>query len=291
MAFLDKVSGLLQDPPPEFLFEVSEAGIAYMRPGPTRQVGFEPLENDVISVSPLRDNVLRPDPFAARIQALVGPNGNRKRRKAVLILPDFCARVAVMEFDSLPKEPEEQAALVRFRMKKSVPFDVEAAALGYYPQPSGNGKSFDVVVVVAALDIVAKYEAPFRAAGLQTGMVTTATVASVDLETSPGIHVCAKLSGRILTLSVLRNGVLKLVRSVELPEVTHEEVMNVLFPTVAFIEDELSARPDRLVLCGIESTPQLETELGIPVQPLRSRLGTPTPYNAGLLGYLESSLA
>src|SRR6266498_2027927 len=147
MSFLNKFSGVLTDPPPEFLFEVSEAGIAYVRPGPSRQVGFEPLEKDVISVSPLRDNIQRPELFASRINALVSANGNRKRRHAVLILPDFAARVTVLEFDTFPAVPEEQRALVRFRLKKAVPFDLESAAVGYHVQPKADGKRVYVVVV------------------------------------------------------------------------------------------------------------------------------------------------
>lgn len=287
MSFVDKITALLKDPPPEFLFEVSEAGLAYVRPGPTRQVGFEPLERDVVSVSPLRDNVLRPEALHQHIAHVVGGDTHKKRRKAVLILPDFSTRVAVLDFDSLPNEAAERQQLIRFRMKKSVPFDVDDAALSFYPQPSGKG--FAVVVVAAALEIVAKYEAPFRAAGLHTGLVTTATVATIDLEKSPGITLTAKLSGRALTITAVQNGVLRLVRSVELPQVNQEEVLGVLFPTVAFVEDELSSKPDRLVLCGIEGGAELEAELGIPVTLMRSKHGTPTPFNAGLLGYLESA--
>jgi len=86
---------------------------------------------------------------------------------------------------------------------------------------------------------------------------------------------------------------LKLVRCVELTELNTEEVMAVLFPTVAYVEDELAARPDRVLLCGFGNmadhfAAQWTTELGVPFEQMRSRLGTPGPYNAGLLGYLES---
>jgi type IV pilus assembly protein PilM len=295
MPFLDKLASLIKDPPPDYVFEISEAGIAFVRPGPSRQVGFEPLENDVISVSPLRDNILRPEVLGAKIQQLASATTNRKRR-AVLILPDYCARVAVLEFDSFPAKAEEQSSLVRFRMKKSVPFDVESAALSYYPQVRAD-KKLDVVVAVAALEIVARYEAPFRAAGLQTGIVTTSALAAVDLEKGHGISLMAKLSGRVLTLSVFRAGILKLVRCIELPQVTEEEIMGAIFPTVAFIEDEMAAKPDRIALCGFDSNfgsranllEIWEDDLGVKMEPLHSRMGTPGPFNAGLYGYLESA--
>jgi type IV pilus assembly protein PilM len=213
-------------------------------------------------------------------------------------LPDYCSRIAVLEFDSFPDKPEERQSLVRFRMKKSVPFDIESAALAFHAQRAPDTKKFDVIVVTVALEVVARYEAPFRAAGLHAGLVTTSAVATADLVKSSGISLLAKLSGRVLTLSVFRNGALKLVRSVEVTDVTEEELFSVLFPTVAFIEDEMHSRPGRLTLCGLEyvfggATEQIanrwQTELGIPVDQLRSRLGTPSAFNSGILGYLEST--
>ena len=130
----------------------------------------------------------------------------RKRGRAVLILPDFCARVAVLEFDAFPTDPKEQMSLVRFRMKRSVPFDVESAAVSFHPQ-GVEGKGDEVVVVAAALEIIARYEAPFRAAGLHPGIVTTSAIAMVNLERRPDITVIARMSGRVLTVIVLQAGV------------------------------------------------------------------------------------
>src|SRR3954470_9928549 len=272
---MTNLASLLKESPPEFVFEISDAGIAFLRPGPSAQPAFEPLEDDVISVSPLRDNVLRPEVLSARVSALVGAGGNRKRRKAVLILPDYCARVAVLEFDAFPSEPAEQLALVRFRMKKSVPFDVESAVVSYHAQPvigKNGAKRFEVVVVAAALEIVARYEAPFRSAGLHTGIVTTSILAALEMDRSEGITLLAKLSGKVLTVAVMRSERLKLVRCVELTELNTEEVMAVLFPTVAFVENELAARPDRVLLCGFghmaeQYGTQWSTELGVPFEP------------------------
>jgi type IV pilus assembly protein PilM len=283
------LSNLLQDPAPDFVFEVSEAGIAFARPAAAAmQVQFHPLEAGVLSVSPLADNILKPDAFADAVRRVVG-GGARKRRRGVLILPDYCARVAVLEFDKFPADPKEQASLVKFRMKKSVPFDVETAAVSFYPQVSKAAT--DVVVVVAALEIVARYEAPFRASGLQPGHVTTSAIAMSELNRAQGISILARLNGRVLSVLVMNGPVLKLVRSVELSAVNADEVLAVLFPTVAYVEDEMGTHPARLTLCGFDQgeVPDWAQELGIPVEQLRSRLGTPNQNNAGLLGYLEST--
>ena len=276
---------LLQDPPPDYIFELSEGGIAYVRPGAS-QPEFVSLEPGVIVPSPMTDNILKADVLADKVRALTGGAG-RKRGRAVLILPDYCARVAVLEFDSFPTDPKEQLSLVRFRMKRSVPFDVESAVVSFHTQ-GGKGKAQEVVVVAAALEIIARYEAPFRAAGLHPGLVTSSAMAMVDLERRPDISVLARLSGRILTVVVQHANAIKLVRTVELADLTREEIEAVLFPTMAFVEDQLQTKPARVLFCGID-TEGWQEQLGGTVDVLRSRFGTPNQYNAGLHGYLQST--
>lgn len=281
----------VDEPPPEFAFELSPAGIAWARHAKTLSLGFEPLEPGILVVSPLHDNVVRPEALVERIRALAPSNGRPRRRTAALILPDYCARVAVLDFDAFPSNPAEQLSLVRFRIKKSIPFDLESARLSYQVQASG--KKHQVVVAVAALEIVARYEAGFRAAGFEPGFVTTSSLAALPLVGRDGSRVLAKLSGETLAVSVVEGENLRLVRCVELPEVSVYEVMAVLYPTFAYIEDELARRPEALLLCGFgEMSEQvagpIQTEFGVEVRPLRSLLGAPDQTNAGLLGYLES---
>jgi type IV pilus assembly protein PilM len=284
---------LFDDPAPHFAFELSEAGIAVARGGRPPRIGFQPLAPDVISVSPVRDNVLRPEALAAQVQALAAPL-QKKRQRAVLILPDFSVRVVVLDFDAFPDDREQQLSLLRFRLRKSLPFDVESAALSYYPQLGRtSGKRRDVVVAVAPMEILARYEAPFRAAGFHPGLVTTSALCALELMRGAGLAVLAKLDGRTLTLAVADRGVLKLLRTLELAHGSAAEIVSHLHPTFAYIEDHLAARPEKVLVCGAgtlaeELRQEFEGEAGTPVEPLRSRYGAPHHYDAGLLGYLES---
>ena len=294
MSLLDSLPPLLKDPPPAYVFEVSEAGIAFAASNRGTEVHFHEFEPGIVSVSPARDNVQNPEIFAAHVSALVPANGNKKRRSAALILPDHSTRVQVLDFDSFPSTADEQRALVRFRVKKSVPFDVDSAAVSYHVQPAVEKGKIEVVAAVASLEIVARYEAAFRAAGFQPGLVTTSSLAALNLVSSPGLTVVAKLSGKILSVLVLDGSRLKLVRTVELDVVTSDNVLAILHPTLAYVEDQLSAKSDRLLLCGFGSLTHVwagewQTELGVPVEGLQSKAGAPGPYNAGLLGYLEVS--
>lgn len=284
------LTALFNDPPPSYVFEISEAGIASADIAKAPQTEFHALSSGTISVSPLRDNILMPDELAAAVRGIAPVNGNRKRRDAALILPDNCARVFVLDFDNFPPEREEQLSLVRFRMKKSVPFDVESAAVGYWAQDAGGGKQ-DVIAAVAPVEIIARYEAPFRAAGLNPGFVTTSSMAMLPLIEGREIIVVAKMTGAVLTLMVLKEGVLKLVRCLELGDVAAD-----LYPTFAYVEDQLGAKAQRLLLCGFGSLTeeyqrQFQKDLEIPVEALRTQVGVPGEGNAGLLGYLKGVMS
>lgn len=293
MPLLNKLRHLLDEPPPEYVFEYSEEGIAWAHHGRTETTGFEPLGEGVISVNPVRDNILLPDKLQETVLKLVPPSQNKRRRPAAIILPDYCARVVVLDFDTFPSDPQEQLSLVRFRVKKSVPFDLEAASVSFHEQPhAAGGKKRDVVVAVVSLEILARYEAPLRVAGLHPGMVTISALTMLHLQQSQALEVIAKLSGKALSIAVTEGNHLRMFRCLELDAVTPEEVAAVLFPTYAFVEDEWKRKPERLLLCGFgpmgESIAQgLAEELTTTVDPLRGPLGMPSPYNAGLMGYLH----
>jgi len=277
MSLGKRVRRIWRDPPPRYAFEVSRAGIAYSRRDKQPETGFRPLETDVLAISPLKDNVVRPDVLFEAVRELTPRNGGGRRRPAALILPDYCARVAVLDFDSLPSDHDEQLSLIRFRLKKSIPFDLESAKISFHVQAGASRRrKYEVVAAVAALEIVARYEAAFRNAGFQPGEVTLSSLAAFNL----------------LGPVVADGRNLRLLRCIELPEVTVAEVMGVLYPTFAYVEDEFGQRPAALVLCGFgalgeQLREQGERELGVTVEPLRSRLGEPGQANAGLLGYLE----
>ena len=292
MAILERLKLLLRDPPPGMAFEISEAGISAARTGAKAELEFQPLKSGTLVVSPLKENVIDPDDFSAAVRTLAGTQAARRRKDVALILPDFSARISVLDFDSFPTDAKEQGALIRFRLKRSVPFDVESAALSYWVQPAAD-KKVDVVVVMAPLEIVARYEAPFRAAGMNPGLVTTSSIAALELAEESGLSVMTKISGRVLTVLVRDKGALKLTRCLELPAAELDDVEAVLVPTFVYVEDNLGGRPDKLMLCGFgartdEAERRFQEELGVTTEPLRSPLAAPGENNAGLLGYLRS---
>jgi type IV pilus assembly protein PilM len=274
---------------------LSEAGIAFAH---GTQTSFEAFDEGTLVASPMEDNLLRADAVAAAIAKITtlgtsktSGTSSKKRKPAAVILPDYAARVSVLDFDSFPSSLEEQNSLVRFRVKKTIPFDIDSAAVSHYVQPHHASKKVDVVAVTVAIEVIARYEALFRSSGFQPGVVTTSALAALNLYRGEGVAVLAKLSGRALTVSVIANSIVKLFRCVALEDASDEEILGVLHPTFAYVEDELGSPVQKLIVCGLSQ--QAAAQFGqsvknCEIEPLRSRFGTPGPFNAGLLGYLES---
>ncbi len=283
MGMLGTLTRLVKDPPPDHAFEISEAGISYAQGSRT---GFEAFAPGTIAVTPSADNILRPDLVSGMIGRIAPAAQVKRRRRAALILPDYAARVTVLDFDSFPPAPAEQVSLVKFRIKKTIPFDIESAALSYFVQPPSGSKRVEVLAVTMAFEIVARYEALFRAAGFQPGEVTTSSLAALNLYHGDGVSVVAKLSGRVLTVAVISGGAVKLFRCVALEGPDDDEILAVLNPTFAYVEDELASPVKKVFLCGFKNGAPMGMKRE--AETLLSRLGTPGEYNAGLLGYLES---
>jgi type IV pilus assembly protein PilM len=289
---LDTLKGLLQDPPPAMAFEITEAGIAAARIGVRTELDFQPLKAGTLTVSPLKENVNDAEEFSQAVRSVSATQASRKRKDIALILPDFSARISVLDFDHFPSDPKEQAALIRFRLRRSVPFDVESAVLSYWAQSPGH-KKVEVLAVMAPLEIISRYEAPFRALGMNPGLVTTSSLAALELAPEEGVSVVAKMTGHVLTVLVRVKSAVRLVRCLELPSPQLDDVAAVLLPTFVYVEDNLGGKAERLLLCGFgpqtdEAQRRFQEELGVEVEPLRSPLGTPGENNAGLLGFLRS---
>ena len=97
--------------------------------------------------------------------------------------------------------------------------------------------------------------------------------------------VIARLTGNFLTVMAVEGSRLRLFHCLTLDESSDEELMSVLQPTFAYVEDELGQQVTKLITCGFARVPDGIT---LPVEPLRSKIGAVNGFNAGLLGYLEA---
>src|SRR6202040_580943 len=102
------------------------------------------------------------------IESALGGIAGRSR-DVIAILPDTAVRVVLLDFETLPSKRDEAEAVVRFRLKKSLPFDPADARISYHAQ--STGKSMRAVAAVVLNTVLQEYESAFRDAGYNPGMV------------------------------------------------------------------------------------------------------------------------
>lgn len=149
-----------------------------------------------------------------------------KERETTLVVPDAAVRVLLLDFDQLPTKSAESLAVVRFRLKKLLPFDSDEAVVSYQIMSSSKS-GVQVLAVAIPRDVLVEYESLVRDAGFEPGAVLPSTLAAcagmVEVD-SAALLVNAGDSS--VTTAIVRGGVLLLHRTVDLQaEGLHERVL------------------------------------------------------------------
>src|ERR1700751_1688700 len=122
------------------------------------------------------NNILQPEVVRKAINDAVGSVAGRMR-DVIGVLPDAAVRVVLLDFDTLPSNPTEAEGVVRFRLKKSLPFDVDKAKVSYHVQPSLTG--LRLVAAGGLVSVGEGYEAAFQDAGYTPGIVLPSMLAAL----------------------------------------------------------------------------------------------------------------
>jgi type IV pilus assembly protein PilM len=145
-----------------------------------------------------------------------GGNGSNRGQSVTVVVPDAAVRVLLLEFDSLPSKVEEALPVVRFRLKKLLPFDADDAAISYEVMSSGRSVTRVLAVAMPRL-VLAEYESVVRAAGYEPGAVMPSTLAALAGLGEGEIPLLVVNAGREgVTTAIVKGGVLLLHRTVDL---------------------------------------------------------------------------
>lgn len=147
----------------------------------------------------------------------IGERRNVRDANLTLVIPDSAVRVLLLEFESLPSRLSEALPLVRFRLKKLLPFDADDAMVTYQVM-SSNKNIVRVLAVAIPRDVLREYETAAREAGFEPGSVVPSTLACLAAveDVEPILLVNANPIG--VTVAIARGGILLLHRSVDLQE-------------------------------------------------------------------------
>jgi type IV pilus assembly protein PilM len=303
LPLIDKMPKWLSDPPPDHVFEISEHALTGVSPRSPDRQNRERLKERGLTASPSLPNILRPQLYRDALARVAMANGSR-RLTAALVIPDYAVRMAILDFEEFPVREEERISLLRFRLRKTVPFHIEEARVAYSIQDSRPGH-VEILAVAIASPILREYESIFVEAGHRVGLVVPSLIAALPFcETEhEGITLLAKSTGSTLSMGLIEQGRVRLVRCLDLSTEENADagdaarnVFPVLQQTLAFAEDQLEQKVNRALLCGFGVDTgavgeQMENEFGIPYTPVSSRFGPAHAENAGLLGLLEQFAA
>jgi type IV pilus assembly protein PilM len=293
---------------PRLACEIRPEGIVAARASSERGGGGELT----MAFAPLAEGALIPGlkvPNITDRSAVVGAlekalgDINARSGELTIVVPDVATRVLLLDFDTLPARRQEALAVVRFRLRKMVPFDVETAAVSYQAMAQKPG-AMSVLVTVMPGDVLAEYEDAAHEAGYEPGAVLPSTLAAAAALDGSRAALMVNHTGHSVTTAVTQEDEMLLHRSVELPTeplAREEEMAQALITTLAWYEDTLRATPATLYYAGpggaaaaarskwfsfVDPAPQIEDLAPVP------RVGTmssiPAGVTAGVTGALVS---
>ena len=232
-------------------------------------------------------------------QALESLGG--RSRDVVAVLPDAAVRVVLLDFETLPARREEAEGVVRFRLRKSLPFDVDQAKVSYQAETASTGVR--VVAAVSLNSVVQDYEAAFREAGFIPGVVLPSMLAALGAAPADKPTLVVKVDAHTTSISILDHGQLLLFRTLENTRgvtINGDQLAEDVYPSVVFFQDTYSTNIEQIFVAGISdvsgAAPALQSQTGAEVRELvkASQLGLgggsiPKWRMAGVVGALLST--
>jgi type IV pilus assembly protein PilM len=246
------------------------------------------------------DNLRQRDQVVTALQKSLETLGGRSR-DVVAILPDAAVRVVLLDFETLPSGREEAEGVVRFRLRKSLPFDVDKAKVSYQAETVAG--TVRVVAAVALNNVVQNYETAFREAGFSPGVVLPSMLAALGAAPAESPTLVVKVDAHTTSIAILDHGQLLLFRTLENTRgvtISGDQLAEDVYPSVVFFQDTYSTNIEQIFVAGISdvtgAAPALQAQTGAEVRELvkASQLGLgggsiPKWRMAGVVGALLST--
>jgi type IV pilus assembly protein PilM len=216
-------------------------------------------------------NIVDPAAVTAALGRVLSAVGGA--RHVALVVPDAVAKVSLVRFDQVPAKAADLDAMLRWNVRKSLPFKAEDAQVTYGDGvPVDGGREF--VVASARRDIVAEYEGVCTAAGVHAGLVDLATFNLVNLQLASasggGDWLLVHLAGDYVTLAIVRDGTVIFYRHRGADG--DESLADLVHQTTMYYEDRLGGRGfGRVLVAGASHGPEDGDGLR---RSLEQRLGT-----------------
>lgn len=251
---------------PRLACEITPEGVMAARQLLTEEasMSFAPLAAGSVQPGLAASNFSDPPRIAAAVRKALEDVAAREKQ-LTLVIPDASVRVLMLDFDTLPTKASDALPILRFRLRKLTPFEVDDAAVSYQVMRQQKDHT-RVLVTVTPAAVRAEYEAVVRAAGYEPGVVLPSTLASLAALNSTDAALVVNRNGLSLTTAITNGNELLLHRTLELPalndELLHEELRQTVSVAMAYFEDTLHAPPDVIYYVGPGGAQELIHALG-----------------------------
>lgn len=260
---------------PRVACEISSGAVVAARAGQALEAcATRELREGTVTPHLTEANVLRGDVLRDALRVVLDEVAGRTR-DVITILPDAAVRVVLLDFETLPEKREEAEAVVRFRLKKSLPFDVDKARVSYQVQRDGSGKELKVIAAVALASVLDEYEAAFRDSGYAPGVVLPSMLAALGAVDAARPTLVVKVDPFTTSIAILERQHLLLFRTLENARglgITGEQLAEDVYPSVVFFQDTYQLDVERVFVAGLPNSEvalqSLHAQTGVEVQEL-----------------------
>jgi type IV pilus assembly protein PilM len=203
-------------------------------------------------------NVAARDALVTALRDSLAPVAGRSR-DITLVIPDATTRILLLDFDALPNKAEEADSVLRFRLKKSLPFDVDTSAVSFDRQIAANG--IRVVAAVTPKSVLEEYEAVAQDAGYNPGAVLPSMIAALGVVDGSRPTMVIKVETGTTTFAIVDQNQLLLYRSLENGEtaVTGESLVDDVNTSLVYFEDRYGISVEWVLVTGVQSAQALQT--------------------------------
>jgi type IV pilus assembly protein PilM len=183
------------------------------------RVSSAPFPPQTLQVSLREQNILHPDAFVAGLKAAHNQLLCKSTRVAVS-LPDGVCRILLLDLEGRFKSRQEALDLIRWKLKKSIPFDSADTHLDYQQLAVRENGDLALLVAIASRTVISQYEELITKAGLSLARIGCNTFSICRLfDSRLALHtdfVLISFYGTTLSVVAFAQGIPEFIRSKDL---------------------------------------------------------------------------
>ncbi len=183
------------------------------------RVSSAPFPPHTVQVSIREQNILNPDAFVTGLKSAHNQLLCKSSRVAVS-LPDGICRIMLLDHEGRFKSRHEALDLIRWKLKKSIPFDSADTHLDYQQLTVRDNGNLALLVAIASRKVMSQYEELITLAGLSLAGISCNTLSICRLFDSrlslQDDCILISFYGTTLSVVAFTEGIPEFIRSKDL---------------------------------------------------------------------------